>query len=237
MTPFSKLSLMHSHNPPTLPSLITTPHLITPPPKTRSLADIHQDILITMRVRLCALAALVWDYADTLLDLAKAAKLHSLKQPCRDIRTLRNEYFYRRQQNSETPFFKHELNWALDFELFITPITEEYLNALKQELNQLFSGLNEQEYWLTVAANQALCMLEALQAYAKGCDKSLAKFGIDMTNKTMLPPSFQRLYPILHKFCRNIKLNPKPRQKAANEIAVELAKIVVHDNAGDLLQP
>lgn len=45
-----------------------------------TLTEVPEDIFITIRVRMYALGALVWDYVDTVLDIARSMRRHELKK-------------------------------------------------------------------------------------------------------------------------------------------------------------
>ncbi len=214
---------------------IIQPSLFDANPNVKSLADVPADILVTIRVRMFALGALVWDYVDTMLELARCMRHPDLKTQSRLIKAIRSEYEHHRQLNQH--FLNREMNWALDFEQFVQPATEEMLRALPPKSDKLFSRLSDVEYWLVVAAQQARCMLQALSLYVGGCERALEQFGVNLGNKSLLPSQFRLLESLLPRFSLGVRFDDTPRSKAANQIALELAKIVVCDADGDLPTP
>lgn len=207
------------------------------PPKPRPITDVPEDILITIRVRMYALGALVWDYVDTVLDMARSMRRQELKKLCRSVKELRADYDYMRSKNADRDHLQQEMQWAMDFETYVTPLTREFIKGLKQEQSDTYGELDEDTNWLMMAVQQALCVLEALMHYTKGCDMALAKYGVDMRNKTILPKHFRKLAILLPEFGGDTLVNSEARKKAAAGIAKELTKIVVSDKDGDLAQP
>lgn len=207
------------------------------PPKPRPITDVPEDILITIRVRMYALGALVWDYVDTVLDMARSMRPQELRKLCRAVKELRADYDYMRSLNVDRNHLEQEMQWALDFETYVAPLTREFINGLKREQSDTYGELDEDTNWLMTAEQQALCVLEALMHYAKGCDMALAKYGVDMRNKTILPKHFRKLAILLPEFGGDTLVNSEARKKAAADIAKELTKIVVSDKEGDLAQP
>ena len=207
------------------------------PPKSRPITDVPEDILITIRVRMFALGALVWDYVDTVFDIAWAMRRRELKKLCRKVKELREDYNYMRRRNADCNDLEQETQWALDFESHVQPLSREFIESLKQEQSEAYGELDQDTHWLMLAVQQALCVLEALKYYTKGCDMAIAKYGVDMDQKTLLPQHFQKLAILLPEFGGNTLVHSDARKKAAAGIAKELAKIVVSDKDGDLEQP
>ena len=160
-----------------------------------------------------------------------------LKKLCRMVKELHADYDYMRMRMIDRDFLQQETKWAMDFETYVMPLIRELINGLKQELGDTYGGLEGDAHWMIMAVQQALCVLDALMLYSKGCDIAIAKYGVDMRNKTILPQQFRKLAVILPEFGGDICVNSEARKKAAAGIAKELAKIVVSDKDGDLQQP
>lgn len=203
----------------------------------KSITDIPEDILITMRVRMYALGALVWDYTDTVLDIARSMRIQKTKKTSRKIRALHADYDYTMSQNLSLNHSELEMQWAMDFETYVMPLFQAFIEDFKQEQGVAYDRLEEQTRWLMIAVQQALCVLDALKYYTLGCDLALAKYGVDMRNKTTLSRHFRTLGILLPEFGTDTLVNSEARKKAAGAIAKALAKIVVADKDGDLEQP
>lgn len=202
-----------------------------------TLTEVPEDIFITIRVRMYALGALVWDYVDTVLDIARSMRRHELKKPCRTVRGLRADYDYMRKTISDPQYLQRETQWAIDFEAYVMPITRGFISGFRQEHNQTCRALEGETYWLIIAVQQAICVLEALIHYTHGCDIAMTRYGVDIHRKSILPPHFRKLALILPQFCGDRFIRSNARKKAAADIAMQLTKIVVSDKDGDLPQP
>lgn len=206
-------------------------------PGSRTIHDVPNDVLISLRVRMYALGALVWDYVDTVLDLARQMRRPELKKLCRAVRELHEDYDSVRRANADAGFFAFERKWALDFEAFVEPLSARFIDGLKKEQSEAVGEMEAGTYWLMMAVQQALCVLEALHLYARGCDMAIERYGVDMRDKTILPRHFRSLEVLLPEFGGDTLVRSQARHKAASAIAVELAKIAVSDRDGDLDSP
>lgn len=200
--------------------------------------ELPEDIWVTIRVRMYALGALVWDYVDTVLIIARQMRLSETKKLSRAVKELRKDYDYFRSCNVETVFRERELQWAMDFEDYVKPHITALTEGIKREMTELGYNLDTDTFLFVMAVQHAQCALDALQVYANGCNKALSRYGVDMVGKTILPLHFTKLAVLLPEFGGNMFDRHSPiRRKAAGEIAKELAKIVVCDKNGDLDQP
>ena len=130
------------------------------------------------------------------------------------------------------------MEWALDFEQHTDRYMKQLIRGIKQEMADAHGTIEVETEWFMIAVNQALCVLEALQVYTRGADKALAKLGVNMAGKTLLPKQFGQLATVLPEYGGDLLIRKSPiRRAVAENIAKELAKIVVCDTTGDLKQP
>ena len=72
--------------------MITLAPIYTPP-RRKTIDDIPTQITGTMAVKLYLLGALLWDYTDTILDIASSLRIASTRSHSRTVRALRLDYY------------------------------------------------------------------------------------------------------------------------------------------------
>lgn len=240
MTDREKMLLAAQMKPQNRPAMPIIPSRFAPPAKKqfRPITDVPEDILITIRVRMYALGALVWDYVDTVTTMVVAMQKPETKKLNRAVRKVKEDYDYFRKLNTDAKHREQEVEWALDFETHVDRYTKQLIRGIKQEMADQFGEIEVETEWFMIGVYQALCMLEALQIYVKGCDKAIARYGVDMEGKTLLPKQFSQLAQLLPEYGGDLLIRRSPvRRAVAENIAKELTKIVVCDASGDLQQP
>ena len=212
--------------------------VIKPKPQP-GMTDHIKDILITIRVRMYALGALVWDYVDSVLDMAKMLRRPETKRLSREVRRFRDKYDrYRARNAADCNYLEREMQWALDFEDYLKKPLRELCEGVKQEHETAYGEIDPEIGYYILGVQQAVAMVDAMILYTKGCDKAIARYGVEMKGKTILPPMFRELAVLLPGFAGDMWVANSPsRRKTAETIALELAGIVVCDKDGDLEQP
>lgn len=205
----------------------------------KPITAVPEDILITIRVRMYALGALVWDYVDSVLDMTRQLRRPETKRLSREVRQLKEEYDRFRARNAaDRDYLEREMQWALDFEEFLRKPLREFCKGVKQEHEAAYGEIDPENAFLIMGVQQAVAMVDAITHYTRGCDRAIARYGVEMRGKTILPPMFRRLAILLPEFAGDMWVADSPsRRKAAEQIALELTKIVVSDKDGDLAQP
>lgn len=201
----------------------------------KDITDVPEDILITLRVRMYALGALVWDYVDTVMSISVQMRRSETKKLNRTVRMLRDEYDSFRRLNTDTDYLAQEQVWAQDFETIISGYMQQLLSDTRAQLGE---AVESETRMLLIGVQQAMCICEALQIYTKGCDNALSRYGVYMRNKTLLPRQFRLLSMLLPEYSGNMRVTDiTVRRNIAGNIAKELAKVAVCDMKGDLEQP
>lgn len=208
-------------------------------PHQKKITDVPEDILTTIRVRMYAIGALVWDYVDSVLDMAKMLRRPETRKLSRAVRQLRDDYDRHRAKNhADRDYLEREMQWALDFEEYLRKPLREFVKGVKQEQEATYGEVEPEHGYLIMGVQQAMAMVDAIIHYTKGCDRAIARYGVPMGGKTICPPMFRKLATLLPEFAGDMWIaESESRKKAAEQIALELTKIVVCDKDGDLAQP
>lgn len=215
---------------------INIPSRFAPKPKpTKTIRDLPDDWMITLTARMTALGSLLWDYTDTVLDITISQRRTATKPLCRAVRQLQRDYDQLRQRvHATSEIRKQEEEWGLDFEDFVKPHTDAFLQEVQAEDAEAFGNIAPDTRWLLLAVEQAVLISDALRHYTDGCDRALTRLGVDMEGKTVCPLPFRQLARLLPEFAGDLWRDKSPaRAKAAEALAKELLKIQVHDLSTD----
>ncbi len=183
------------------------------------------------------ISTLVWDYADTICDLAAVMRIHEVKRLCRAVKNLRAEYdsihksrFDFKARHSE------ELNMYA-FEDFTARITKVVIANIRGELMRAYPDMSEDELEYFVAVHQCNILLKALLVYEYDQRKQIkAKLHYDVG--TILRRPVRALAKLIPEFIGDKPLPEsfKPTERGfVNNIANQMALIGLSDMASDTL--
>lgn len=180
---------------------------------------------------------LVWDYAQTCIDLAAQQGIHATKPLARAIHKLRLDYDRARYSVISEGNRAHETYNAEAFEAHVSDITEKFVATLQCEINSLYPDLTSDARWMVVCAYQAIVLGKALQAFH---DKQLAhverrikeEYGIDVPISQMLPSQFGKMLSLLPLFYGDKRVSPRfPLKDYIATYANQIALIELNESA------
>ncbi len=91
------------------------------------------EILFTMMVRMYPLKALIWDYIDSVLDMARLMRRQETKRLSRTVKELRKDYDYSQSINAiNRACSKKAMQWGLDLEDFLQDPLQEFAHEIKR---------------------------------------------------------------------------------------------------------
>ncbi|MCM1066409.1 MAG: hypothetical protein NC418_02400 [Muribaculaceae bacterium] len=144
--------------------------------KRKSTRDLPRRPLARMAVKLHILGSLVWDYADTVLDLAALMSITPLKPLCRAIRELKLDYDRMRQSSLSDKDVEVERNLGILFE----DICRNHFVKLECGLDtdHRFAELTSEYKMLSKAVYRTLTVIDAMRLFAADCDKWIERNGV-----------------------------------------------------------
>lgn len=145
------------------------------------------------------IAEVVWDYVDTILDLACLLKLQQTKRLCRAMRELRRDY-----DRSRAPFIddksrevetEHMIAFQDEFRAYFNKL---WL-AVKFNLRQRHGHLEENYEMLVCAVHMSMVCFKALRKFTNWAD-TLIESKCGRANHSIMPDQIRRLGILLPEF-------------------------------------
>lgn len=165
-------------------------------PRRKSLADVPQSELGHMAVKIYLVGALVWDYTDTILDIAAQMRLGgAIRKLSRTIREIHKDYDYIRSKDLDSNHIKREWELAELFESINKEAFSRLCNGLIDEIRH-DTNLDKDYEVLVEAVQMALTVLDALTLYATQCDKFIRTYYPGAPH-SILPDHFRKLAILL----------------------------------------
>lgn len=136
---------------------------------------IPHEMLKFMAIKMYLMAALTWDYVDTIIDMAAQMKINECKAVSRQIRELRRDYDQFRASDLDDKHCKAEWELAQLFEDCFKTHFRKLHYGLKTEISKKHD-LDPEWQMLVEAVQTAMTMLDALVHYAKHCDEKIKQY-------------------------------------------------------------
>lgn len=145
------------------------------------------------------IAQLVWDYADTILDISIRLRIHETKRLCRAVRELRREYDQIRAPYIDKKHQKSEEDNMLMFEDGVRGIMSQMVLNLSFDLKSEYPDIDSEYLMLLIAVYECDITLRALLLYTERQRQMVAK-KIDRTVGRILPRPIYNLKDIVIEF-------------------------------------
>lgn len=174
-------------------------------PRQKGIYDIPQKKGLSHRaIKVYLLGALVWDYTETVLDLASQMRINETKKLARAVRTLRDDYDRLQRDSLMTDHLEHIRDLSILFERICRTHLERMCNGIRTDLGR-YPDLSAEYRMLLIAVYSALTVLNALTIYGNECDAWIRKHGIH--GNSILGTQLPRLAILLKEFAGD-KYNP-----------------------------
>lgn len=168
-------------------------------PKAKSFFDIPKDILSKKAVKMYIIGALVWDYAETVIDIAAQMKLGGeTKRLSRAVRVLHRDYQQIRAAHLDNNSLKREWELTELFEMINEDVFKRLCHGLNAEIHR-DTELNRDYAGLVEAVQMALTLLDTLFLYAEQCDDYIREY-YPQAPHSILPDHFRKLRILLPEF-------------------------------------
>lgn len=167
--------------------------------RKKSLNDVPQNELAYMGVKLYIIGSLVWDYTESVLDLAAQMKMPgALKKLSRTIREVHRDYDKRRSYDLDAEHIEKERELAELFEDVnrkeLTKLGRGLIKEIREETN-----LNDEYVYLVEGVQMAMTVLDTLVLYAAQCDTFIRKY-YPRAPHSILPDHFKKLAILLPEY-------------------------------------
>lgn len=164
----------------------------------RSLDDVPQVPLLHMSVKMYLIGALVWDYADTVCDIAISMRRHETKRLCRAVRELRLDYDRTRALDLDDDHVEREWRLAELFESINRDNFAKLCAGLRTEIRR-DTRLDAENVMLVEAVQMTMTLIDALRLFAAECDGFIRRY-YPQSPHSILPDHFTRLAVLIPEF-------------------------------------
>lgn len=165
----------------------------------KSLDDVPQDELAYMGVKLYIIGSLVWDYTESVLDLAAQMKIPGApKKLSRAIRAVHRDYNRLRSYDLDAEHVEKERELAELFEDINRKDFSELCKGLVEEIREE-TNLNDEYVYLVEGVQMAMTVLDTLVLYAAQCDTFIRKYYPQVPH-SILPDHFKQLAILLPEY-------------------------------------
>lgn len=188
--------------------------------------------------RLCIkvhlIGALVWDYTDTVLDIAKGLRIDQVRRVSTAIREIRRDYDRMTQKHLDTEHIRRLCDLSLLFERISRDHLAKLNYGLLNEIHAHDSDLNREYVMLLDAVLTALTVLDALRLYAGERDREIARV-YPYAIHSCLPDHFLRLSILLPQYAGDHYFaDSEARSITAKILLNEINSIELYDDKGQV---
>lgn len=177
------------------------------------------------------IAELVWDYADTVIIMAKSLNNPATRRLSRAIRNARTDYDRLRHQYIDHEHRERELENGYVFEDAIKRITAQMLLNVRIDINSEYPALNDDSRDLLLAVYQCHIMSKALLRYLdKQSERIVKRVGHPIGK--MLPPSYYVMDKLIPEFIGDKPASAhfkKLMSEYISTLAVQMALVELND--------
>lgn len=179
-------------------------------PKVESPLDISKALTQEELYRVAyvpfVIAEVVWDYADTLCNLASLSRLKPTRKLCRAIRELRHDYDRTRRPFIDDKSRAVETEHMINFQEELSGFFGKLHLAVKLKLRERHGQLEENSEMLVCACFMALICFKALSKYTQWADR-LIESKCGRANHSIMPDAIRRLGIILPEFAGDCSID------------------------------
>lgn len=161
-------------------------------------AEIPENTRLEFALKLYSLSALVWEYAETILDICAAQRISDTKPLVRKIRELRSEYDKFRWSHLGKDEVHRELERALELEEVMDDNFSKLSISLFNEISK--KKLTEGHRLLLIAVQQAMTVIDALFMYSAKVDKMLEESGLPYMRDCLVQTEIIQLRSLIPQF-------------------------------------
>lgn len=145
------------------------------------------------------IAQLVWDYAETITDMAAMLRINETRKLCRAVKELRRDYDRIRAPHIDSAHEASEVSNMYVFEDCVADITKQLLLNLRINLRSEYPEIEEDYLSYLIAVYQCDITLKSLLLYTRRQTEIIAK-KIDRNVGHILPESVYKLNHLVLEF-------------------------------------
>lgn len=178
------------------------------------------------------IAQLVWDYADSILNMAALLRISETKKLCRTVRMLRREYDRLRAHHIDAAHEASEVSNMYVFEDGVADITKQLLLNLRINLRREYPELEDDYMSYLIAIYQCDITLKSLLLYTRR-QTEIIKKKINGDVGHILPEPVYQLNRLVIEFVGDKPVSEdfaKLKKQYIETYATQIALIELSDN-------
>lgn len=194
---------------------------------------IPQKKLFRKAVKIQILAALVWDYCDTVINIASQMRISPTKRLSRKIRQLREEYNQRESRSLDKEHCDRAVELSELFESINMSYFDRLCAGLQLELRRN-DKLRPDFETLAIAVQMALTVIDVLHLYCIDTDFFISKY-FPSADNSIFPKEIQPLMTLLPMYVMDVDLkNSESRRITVRALLNEIKNLDIYDDDGKL---
>lgn len=183
------------------------------------------------------IAELVWDYADTVIIMARDRSLNAsaTRKLSRVIRNARNDYDYLRRRYIDESNREREIENGYVFEKAVKRITDQCLLNVRLDLKDEYPQLNEASEMLLLSVYQCHILSKALLLYISRETAKVSKL-IGLSVGDILPQGYYVMDKLIPEFIGDKPASDKFKKlmkQYIESLAVQIGLIGLNDTSPD----
>lgn len=136
---------------------------------------LDEDTMLRLGYVPIIISRLVWDYADTVADVAAQMRVQSLKGPSRQIRQLHGDYNIKISKYVDAEHCQDEIDNMMVFEDGVKDLTRTLLINIKSDIANEYPDISDESKMLAIASYQCMVLLYAVYRYVANQTLKLAR--------------------------------------------------------------
>lgn len=202
------------------------------PPVIKTLKTMPEKDILRLSVKIFLVGALVWDYTDTVLQIAAQMRIgNGTQKVSRAIRELKQDYDWMCRRHIDMEHVRRICDLSLLFEHINDANLTKLNYGLRQEIRR-DTELDEDYVMLLDAVQTALTVLDALKLYAAQCDAEIRKHYPGAPH-SCLPDHYRKLGELLPLYAGDhYKQDSESRRITARILLNEINLIDLYDENG-----
>lgn len=142
--------------------------------------DVPQKELMQKGAMVYVAGALLWDYADTVLDLARLYKLSSTRSTSRRILEIRKLYDKMLREDLANDDMNSIEDLSYQLETLASQDLTKLCNALSAEITFKTPHIDDRIKQIVIAVQMCMAVIDAVKAYGAECDKFVEQYYPDV---------------------------------------------------------
>lgn len=183
-----------------------------------------------MVVKVCMLCELIWNYTDTVRDIASQMKIQQTKAVSRAVRELHREYEQFLSPILHANSIAHARGLSELFESINTKTFNRLCEGLRVEMGRTLSLEKKSEY-LILAVQMVMTVIDAIRLFDADCCAWMESQGVE--NHTVVPSHIRRLAILIPQYAGDCyDPHSKARKITARILYNDIKAIELYDEKG-----